>query len=114
MIKEEVSSYVLKRTKIESRDKVIREIPFHLGTNLIVDETQNENDIETGNNIGKTTVLALIDYCLGGDPEQIYKDPESNKVIDFVKDYLVNKEILITLKLKRDLWMKIKGSYYRA
>ncbi|MEF3087882.1 DUF2326 domain-containing protein [Bacillus altitudinis] len=93
----------LKELKIESRDKVIREIPFHLGTNLIVDETQNENDIETGNNIGKTTVLALIDYCLGGDPEQIYKDPESNKVIDFVKDYLVNKEILITLKLKRDL-----------
>ncbi|WP_431793202.1 DUF2326 domain-containing protein [Bacillus altitudinis] len=93
----------LKELKIESRDKVIREIPFHLGTNLIVDETQNENDVETGNNIGKTTVLALIDYCLGGDPEQIYKDPESNKVIDFVKDYLVNKEILITLKLKRDL-----------
>lgn len=93
----------LKELKIESRDKVIREIPFHLGTNLIVDETQNENEIETGNNIGKTTVLALIDYCLGGDPEQIYKDPESKKIIDFVKDYLVDKEILITLKLKRDL-----------
>lgn len=93
----------LKELKIESKDKVIREIPFHLGTNLIVDETQNKNDIETGNNLGKTTVLALIDYCLGGDPEQIYKDPESNKVIDFVKDYLVNEEILITLKLKRDL-----------
>ncbi|HDR4429548.1 TPA: DUF2326 domain-containing protein [Bacillus cereus] len=93
----------LKELKIESKDKVIREIPFHLGTNLIVDETQNKNDIETGNNLGKTTVLALIDYCLGGDSEQIYKDPESNKVIDFVKDYLVNEEILITLKLKRDL-----------
>ncbi|SDM65902.1 DUF2326 domain-containing protein [Sediminibacillus halophilus] len=93
----------LKELKIESRDKVIREIPFHLGTNLIVDETQNQNNIETGNNIGKTTVLALIDYCLGGDSEQIYKDPESNKIIDFVKDYLVNEEILITLILKREL-----------
>lgn len=94
----------LKELKIESRDKIIREIPFHLGTNLIVDETQNENDKETGNNIGKTTVLALIDYCLGGDSEQIYKDPESNKIIDFVKDYLVDEEILITLKLKRELF----------
>lgn len=93
----------LKELKIESRDKVIRKIPFHLGTNLIVDETLNENDKETGNNIGKTTVLALIDYCLGGDSEQIYKDPESNKIIDFLKDYLVNEEILITLELKREL-----------
>lgn len=93
----------LKELKIESRDKTIRKIPFHLGTNLIVDETNSENDIETGNNIGKTTVLALIDYCLGGKPEQIYKDPETNKIIDFVKDYLVDKEILITLKLKREL-----------
>lgn len=93
----------LKELKIESRDKVIREIQFHLGTNLIVDETKKESAIETGNNIGKTTVLALIDYCLGGDPEQIYKDPESNKIIDFVKDYLVANEILITLKLKREL-----------
>ncbi|MCY9190866.1 DUF2326 domain-containing protein, partial [Bacillus mojavensis] len=93
----------LKELKIESRDKVVREIQFHFGTNLIVDETKNESAIETGNNIGKTTVLALIDYCLGGSPEQIYKDPESNKIIDFVKDYLIDNEILITLKLKREL-----------
>ncbi|MED4810394.1 DUF2326 domain-containing protein [Bacillus atrophaeus] len=93
----------LKELKIESRDKVVREIQFHFGTNLIVDETKNESAIETGNNIGKTTVLALIDYCLGGSPEQIYKDPESNKIIDFVKDYLIGNEILITLKLKREL-----------
>lgn len=93
----------LKELKIESRDKIIRKISFHLGTNLIVDETNSKNELETGNNIGKTTVLALIDYCLGGKAEQIYKDPESKKNIDFVKSYLVDKEILITLKLKREL-----------
>ncbi|MGM0778957.1 MAG: DUF2326 domain-containing protein [Bacillota bacterium] len=93
----------LKGLKIESKGKIIREIQFHLGTNLIVDETQNKSEIETGNNIGKTTVLALIDYCLGGDPEQIYKDPESKKIIDFVKNYLVEEEILITLRLKANL-----------
>jgi uncharacterized protein YydD (DUF2326 family) len=90
--------------RILSNSKVIREIPFHSGTNLIVDETQNVNDIETGNNIGKTTVLALIDYCLGGDPEQIYRDPESKQNIEFVKDYLVKNEVLIILKLKKDLF----------
>lgn len=88
---------------IETNEKIIRNIEFHLGTNLIVDETNKEETTETGNNIGKTTVLALIDYCLGGDPDQIYKDPESKKEISFVRDYLVNNEVLITLTLKKDL-----------
>lgn len=94
----------LEELTIQSNKKVIRKIPFHIGTNLIVDETQNLKAIETGNNIGKTTVLALIDYCLGGDPEQIYRDPETKKNIDYVKDYLVKNEILITLRLKKDLF----------
>lgn len=93
----------LKELIISSHSKIIRKIEFHLGTNLIVDGTVGKSSIETGNNIGKTTVLALIDYCLGGDAEQIYKDPETKKEIDFVKDYLIQKEVLITLILKEDL-----------
>lgn len=94
----------LYELKIISKKKIIREIRFHLGTNLIVDETSNSSKIETGNNIGKTTVLALIDYCLGGDAEQIYKDPESKKPLNYVKDFLVENEVLIVLKLKKDLF----------
>ncbi|PFS00872.1 hypothetical protein COK55_31170 [Bacillus cereus] len=93
----------LKELRILSNSRVIREIGFHTGTNLILDETQNSNEIETGNNIGKTTVLALIDYCLGGNPEQIYSDPESKQTIEFVKDYLVSNEVSIELNLKEDL-----------
>ncbi|WMT41185.1 hypothetical protein RE628_00755 [Paenibacillus sp. D2_2] len=59
--------------------------------------------LRPGNNVGKTTVLALIDYCLGGDAEQIYIDPETKKEIEYVKNYLVDKEVLITLILKEDL-----------
>lgn len=94
----------LSELVIQSNSKVIRKIPFHIGTNLIVDDTKNLKQVETGNNIGKTTVLALIDYCLGGDPEQIYRDPETKKNIDYVKDYLVENQISITLKLKNDLF----------
>jgi uncharacterized protein YydD (DUF2326 family) len=93
----------LSRLRILSNKKLIRDIQLHIGTNLIVDETLHFNDIETGNNIGKTTVLALIDYCLGGDHEQIYSDPESKKVIEFVKDFLIKNEVLIELTLKEDL-----------
>jgi uncharacterized protein YydD (DUF2326 family) len=93
----------LNELRILSNSRVIREIGFHTGTNLILDETQNSNEIETGNNIGKTTVLALIDYCLGGNTEQIYSDPESKQTIEFVKDYLVSNEVSIELNLKEDL-----------
>ncbi|PGZ01140.1 DUF2326 domain-containing protein [Bacillus thuringiensis] len=96
----------LNELRILSNSRVIREIGFHTGTNLILDETQNSNEIETGNNIGKTTVLALIDYCLGGSPEQIYSDPESKQTIEFVKDYLVSNEVSIELNLKEDLMDK--------
>lgn len=93
----------LKEMTIETSEKVIRNIEFHIGTNLIVDETNKLETTETGNNIGKTTVLSLIDYCLGGDPDQIYKDPETKKEIAFVKNYLVDNKVLITLTLKKDL-----------
>lgn len=93
----------LKELTISSHSEVIRKIDFHLGTNLIVDETAGKSTLETGNNVGKTTILALIDYCLGGDAEQIYKDPETKKDIEFVKTYLERKETLISLTLKENL-----------
>ena len=57
----------LKKLTISSDGKVVREIPFRKGINLIVDNTGKEI---TGNNVGKTTVLKLIDFCLGGKPVQ--------------------------------------------
>lgn len=87
---------------ISSSSGEIRNIPFHLGTNLIVDETIKLADTDTGNNVGKTTVLKLIDFCLGGKPELIYKDTESKKVFENVKSFLENKKVIITLILIKD------------
>ena len=70
--------------------------------NLIID---NKTDIktETGNNVGKTTVLKLIDFCLGGDAKNIYKDPE-NKHADYqlVTDFLIDNKVEITLTLTKN------------
>jgi len=94
----------LKSLSITSEATVIREIDFINGLNLIVDETKTIEGEETGNNVGKTTVLMLIDYCLGGDGRSIYTDPESKKEeYKLVKNYLIDKKILITLVLKEDL-----------
>jgi len=61
----------LKSLKISSNSKVIREINFRNGINLIVDETPVSFGSETGNNVGKTSVLMLIDFCLGASAKNI-------------------------------------------
>ena len=95
----------LKRLDIQNNNSIIRSINFHKGINLIIDETQTSDKKESGNNVGKTTVLRLIDFCLGGKGENIYKDPEfkdkgSNSQI---KSFLKNNNIIISLVLKEDL-----------
>jgi uncharacterized protein YydD (DUF2326 family) len=94
----------LKSLKISIEHKTIREIPFKKGINLIVDETLETNNKATGNNVGKTTVLKLVDFCLGAEPKIVYIDPESKKdVYSLVKTFLVINKVLITLTLKKDL-----------
>lgn len=93
----------LKSLKIESEEQVIREINFHKGLNLIVDETPTSSK-ETGNNIGKTTVLKLIDYCLGANEKIIYCDTETKKEeYTYVKEFLKDEKVLITLILSEEL-----------
>lgn len=74
---------------------------FHTGMNLIIDNTPLTADLKsTGNNVGKTTVLKLIYFCLGGEGKDIYTDEENkNKVYEDVKTFLINQEVLITLTL---------------
>lgn len=94
----------LKSLVISSKHKVIREIIFRKGINLIVDETPSGDKKTTGNNVGKTTVLKLIDFCLGANPKAIYVDPETKKdVYSLVKDFLINDEVVAMLTLKEDL-----------
>jgi uncharacterized protein YydD (DUF2326 family) len=91
----------LKTLIISAGTTIIREIPFRKGINLIVDESDAQ---VTGNDVGKTSVLRLIDFCLGAKPGGIYVDPESKKdEYLLVKQYLQENEVLITLILKDNL-----------
>ena len=93
----------LNRLIISSPRTVIRDIEFHKGLNLIVDETP-DNTTGTGNNVGKTTVLRLIDYCLGGDVDGIYRNPEDkHESYALVKDFLTGNNVIVTLMLVDDL-----------
>lgn len=58
----------IRRLTIAGDNGIIRELPFHKGLNLIVDKTAVGDDAShTGNNVGKTTVLRLIDFCFRRD-----------------------------------------------
>lgn len=91
----------LKSLTISKGASVIRDIEFKKGINLIVDNSEGQI---TGNSVGKTTVLKLIDFCFGADKKNIWEDPENKKeVYALVKDYLIDKEILITLCLTENI-----------
>ena len=91
----------IEKLKISTKDETIREMNFHTGMNLIIDNTPLTADLKsTGNNVGKTTVLKLIYFCLGGEGKDIYTDEENkNKVYEDVKNFLINQEVLVTLTL---------------
>lgn len=98
----------LKLLKIETEDEVLRELHFHKGINLIVDDTpismNNANELKTGNNVGKTTVLKLIDFCFGAKAKNIYTDPENKRQdYELVKNFLIDYKVVITLVLKENL-----------
>ena len=83
---------------------IIRNIGFHTGLNLIIDETPSGSGRETGNNVGKTTVLKLVDFCLGAKAKGIYTDHENKRnEYQLVKDFLIDNKVCVSLVLKDDL-----------
>lgn len=95
----------IKNLIISSETKgPIRNIEFHKGLNLIVDKTVKTDETQTGNNVGKTTVLRLIDFCLGNSASSLYQDPENKSEQNSeVKDFLIANQVLITLVLVDNL-----------
>lgn len=82
---------------ISNSEGLIRRIDFHPGMNLIVDNTQ-EGTEKTGNNVGKTTVLRLIDFCLGADARPIYTASDGSQN-QRVRDFLEETETMVEMCL---------------
>lgn len=75
--------------------KIIREIPFVKGVNFIVDAGKDQ---EKGNSVGKTTILKLIDICLGAkDRKYIYYDEETKQTNEKLKNYIISNKINVEL-----------------
>jgi len=94
----------LKKLVIQNGNEVIRDIPFHKGINLIVDESSSDRKTDSGNSVGKTTVLRLIDFCLDGQGKNIYVDPGFKSTNTTIEKFLTENNIIITLILVDDLF----------
>lgn len=90
----------LVNLKFSRRGEVVREVNFKSGLNLILDAPVNSGT-SSGNNVGKTTVLRLIDFCLGANGQDIWEDPEFKKINQEVFEYLhatADAKVILTLE----------------
>ncbi|MCH3918547.1 MAG: DUF2326 domain-containing protein [Spirochaetia bacterium] len=86
----------IKSLEIYTGNQIIRSIRFHAGLNLIIDTTSAIETKKTGNNVGKTTVIELVDFCFGAKPGILYKDKENEKdEYELVKNFLIAHDIHI-------------------
>lgn len=88
---------IIKKTK--PKIEIIRNIEFKNGLNLIIDDTKGKLQA-TGNNIGKTTLIKIIDLCLGGkNVKSLYFDPDTNSINEEVKKFIEEHKVVAELRL---------------
>lgn len=73
---------------------VIRTIPFRNGVNIIT------NTGDDGNQIGKSTALRAVNFCLGSDGQSLWKDPENGRINEDIHTYVLSGRVQFELHLK--------------
>lgn len=110
-----IKKLIVRKTK--PSEEIIREVVFNeKGLNLIVDNT-SEDVIESGNSVGKSTAIKIIDLCLGAKSvRELYYDSDTKsenvKVREFLKTYKVQAELILISESERKLY-SIKRDLFR-
>ncbi|MGF1863029.1 hypothetical protein [Photobacterium profundum] len=74
--------------------EVIRHLKFNEGLSIV---TNSEDD---GNQIGKSTALRVINFCLGSDGKSIWHDPESKVSNVDIEELVTSGRVTFTLNIK--------------
>lgn len=93
----------LKELIIRSGDLEVRKVHFKKGLNLIVGRI-DENG--SSNNLGKTTLIRSLNFCLGGKLKEFYEDEESKVTNKTVKDFITVNQLVFTLHLCKDFYQE--------
>ena len=89
----------LVRLKIVKDSEVLRDIQFKEGVNFITNSGE-------GNQIGKSTTLRAINFCLGSDGKDLWKDPDRKIENLQVKRFVLYQNVVFSLELS------LKGTRY--
>ena len=112
-----IKKLIVRKTK--PSEEVIREITFNeKGLSLIVDDTPKDM-WESGNNVGKSTAIKIIDLCLGAKSTKVlYYDSDTRSENAEIKTFLIENKVQAELILvgidkkeyiiKRDLFPRGK------
>lgn len=104
-----IKKLIVRKTK--PSEEVIREIQFNeKGLNLIIDDTP-ESLRESGNSVGKSTAIKIIDLCLGArSVRELYYDSDTRSenvvVKDFLDEFKVQAELILIDENKRECSIK--------
>ena len=93
---------------ITRANQILREVTFKQGLNLILDKP-TVTGTESGNNVGKTTVLRLIDFCLGSEGDEIWQDPEFKGSVNAVVFDLLHGTPAVYVNL--EIFDRLRGSH---
>jgi uncharacterized protein YydD (DUF2326 family) len=86
--------------KVFRDGNLLREKDFQEGFNIIT------NSEEDGNQIGKSTALRVINFCLGSDGKTIWEDPETKKNNDSIRELITSGRVTFELNIS------IRGKTY--
>lgn len=112
-----IKKLIVRKTK--PSEEVIREIEFNeKGLSLIVDDTPKDM-WESGNSVGKSTAIKIIDLCLGAKSTKVlYYDSDTRSENAEIKAFLIDNKIQAELilvgidkkeySIKRDLFPRGK------
>lgn len=88
--------------RLTVQGELIREVFFRKGLNLILDVTSGAVR-DSGNNVGKTTLLRCVDFCLGSSGKDLYTDAEFKSINDEVFEFLHGRDVVFHLGLSSNV-----------
>lgn len=94
--------FIKSLTIREFDDKLVRKINFKKGMNIITDGSNKDGS--KGNSLGKTTVLRVIDICLGSrDRKYLYEDAELGSTNTILEKHIIDKKVYAEMELCDDI-----------
>ena len=104
-----IKELIVRKTK--PSEEIIREIIFNeKGLSLIIDDTPKDMR-ESGNSVGKSTAIKIIDLCLGAkSTRELYYDSDTRseniEIKTFLSEYKVQAELVLINKDKKEYIIK--------